>query len=166
MDFSVIKTGDLLHCKGHSLLSKGIRLFTGSDVTHTAVAIYIWGQLHIIDAQNQGVFPRPINTWMRKYGYDFEVVRSPFLVHEETFAKRAMTMSGSPYDKELFAFANPREIIFKKDIDDKFDGNGKFICSEYAAWCHCIKDAYKFTPIELKNYCKYYDWTTILNYNK
>jgi hypothetical protein len=163
---TLIQTGDLLECKGSGFLSKGIKLFTKSDVTHTAVAIYIWGQLYIIDAQNGGVFPRPFNTWMREYNYDFEVVRSPFLVHEENFAKRAMTMSGSHYDRELFAIANPKEILFKQKLDQKFKGNGKFICSEYAAWCHNIDDAFKFTPGELKDYRIKHDWKSIMVYKK
>ncbi|MFN5417666.1 MAG: hypothetical protein ACK5B9_11465 [Flavobacteriia bacterium] len=161
MNTDLIQTGDLLHCEGNGIIAKGIKLFTKSKVTHTAVAIRIWGQLFIMDAQNEGVFPRPFNAWMRKYNYKFTVSRSPFHIHEENFAKRMMTMCGSPYDRDLFLKGYPKEIILKRNLEDSFEGNGKFICSEFAMWCHGVPQPFRYTPKEIVEYCDNHDWKTI-----
>jgi hypothetical protein len=167
MDLSNIKTGDLLHCQGNGIISKLIAFFTASKITHTAVAIRIWGQLYIIDAQRQGVLPRPFGTWMAEYDYKFEVQRNPFVAEEKYFSMRAMSKSGSKYDLQLLFLEQPSEILKDKvglqsDVNSKFKRNDKYVCSEYATWCHEIEDAHKFTPKMVKEYCDANKWDTIM----
>jgi hypothetical protein len=167
MDLSVIKTGDLLHCQGSGFIPRAISFFTGSKITHTAVAIHIWGQLYVIDAQKPGVFPRPFGTWMAEYGYKFEVQRNPFCMEEKPFAMRAMSKSGSKYDLKLLLLEHPSEIAkdevgIKSDVNSKFERNDKYVCSEFATWCHMIPESYKFTPKMVKEYCDANNWKTIM----
>lgn len=167
MDLSVIKTGDLLHCQGKGFIPKAIAFFTGSKITHTAVAIRIWGQLYVIDAQRQGVFPRPFGTWMAEYDYKFEVQRNPLCEEEKPFAMRAMSKSGSKYDLELLLAEHPSEIAkdeigINSDINQKFERNDKYVCSEFATWCHKIPESYKFTPKMVKEYADKNNWEIIM----
>ncbi len=162
-----IKTGDLLHCQGSGIIPRLISLFTGSKITHTAVAIRIWGQLYIIDAQRQGVFPRPFGTWMSKYDYKFEVQRNPNCDEEKIFALRAMSKSGSKYDLNLLLIEQPTKITSEKvglgfEVNSKFKRNDSYICSEYAMWCHKVEDSHKFTPKMVKEYCDKNNWKTIM----
>ncbi len=66
-----LKTGDVLHCRGKSLLSKIIRWATNSEINHTALFIWVWGEPYIIDAQDNGVNLKPFNEWVEKYNYNF-----------------------------------------------------------------------------------------------
>lgn len=166
MNLEHIQTGDLLHCKGNSIIAKAISFFTGSKITHTAVAIRIWGQLYVIDAQRRGVFPRPFGTWMAEYDYKFEVQRNPFVCEEKEFAMRAMSKSGSKYDLKLLLLEHPSEIAkdeigIQSEVHSKFERNDKYVCSEYATWCHKIEDSYKFTPKMVKEYCDKNNWISI-----
>ena len=54
LNIDELKTGDVLHCRGKSLLSKIIRWATKSEINHTALFIWIWGEPYIIDAQDNG----------------------------------------------------------------------------------------------------------------
>ena len=55
VDVKILKTGDVLHCRGKKLISKMIRWATKSQINHTALFILIWGEPYIIDAQDNGV---------------------------------------------------------------------------------------------------------------
>jgi hypothetical protein len=167
MNTDLIKTGDLLHCEGKSIIAKAIKFFTGSAITHTAVAIRIWDQLYIIDAQRQGVFPRPFGTWLAKYNYAFTVQRSPYNVQEKAFATRAMSKSGSKYDLQLLLLEHPEQITrnklgMKSGIDGKFERNDSYVCSEFALWCYSVPNPEKYTPVMVKEYCDKNNWLTIL----
>jgi hypothetical protein len=161
-----IQTGDLLHCRGNGVIAKLISFFTKSKVTHTAVAIRLWGQLYIIDAQRKGIIPRSFYSWCNTYKYKFEVQRNPKFKEEKDFAIKAMSQSGTDYDFELLLVEYPHKIIAETvklnlRLRKKFESNDRFICSEYAMWCHGIEQPYKFTPKLVKEYCYKNNWITI-----
>lgn len=155
-----LKNGDLLLCRGTSWIAKGIRLFTGSKITHVAVVVkHSDDSIFIVDAQKDGVFPRTPEAWQRTYNYEFKVYRSRDVIDDESFIKRATSQYGTPYDKELLLREFPNEILKAKinktrmTIDGKFEGNGKFVCSEFAMWCYCVKEAHSYTPADVEELC-------------
>lgn len=161
-----IKTGDILHCRSNGVLGKAIRTFTNGEFNHTAVALVVDGFLLVVDAQKDGVFPRSYYHWIREYNYDFVVQRSPFLINEQTFRPRALSQCGTPYDKKLLLVEHSVNELRKKYgkdavVDIEYKGNGKFVCSEYALWCHSVRNAHEYTPQMVKEYCDRNDWKTI-----
>lgn len=170
-ELNLIKTGDVLDCEGNGIIAKGISLFTGSKVTHTALAIRIKefnNRLFIIDAQSKGIFPLPYEVWIKKYDYNFTVRRLPDenLNLIANVKLRAVSQIGAKYDYGLLLGEQPVEIIKDKlgidsDVSIKFKGNGKFVCSEFVQWCYMIEQAYKYTPKMVKEYHDENHWSTI-----
>jgi hypothetical protein len=147
------KTGDILHCKGSGIISKGIKLFIKSDITHTAMFIELWGQPFIIEAQAKGIYTIPFDEWVNKWGYKYEVHRSPREINEKLIAIKAMSKLGhTGYDFKSFLIRKPIHIITGKwkvkDNEDK-----RMFCSEFVAWVHNIPYSERLTPKDLYDYC-------------
>jgi len=166
-----LKTGDILHCTGHSFISKCIKFFTKSQITHSATFISIWGQPYIFDSQKDGTNLRPFAAWQKKYGYEYIATRSPEAIDEEKFAVNAMTICGvTGYDFELFVLRYPILIIKswitggKVVMPAEWGENEKMICSESVAWEHGIKNSQDYTPDKLLRYCEQNDWITVEKY--
>jgi len=151
--------GDILHCQGKSLISKGIRLFTGSTITHSAIYFLIDGVPFIMDAQKDGVNLRPFKEWMKKYNYD--IIATPWIWAHNPYS-RALQKSGvTGYDFRLFLFRYPSKIVksifTRKDVELKrvSKENEKLICSEFIAWVIGLENPQNYTPKDLFIFCTF-----------
>lgn len=151
-----LKTGDILHCRGNVLLSKIIRWFTKSDFSnHTAVVIECWGQIYVVDAQKDGVNPRPIDKWIEDYGYEVIVARPKVGPKDpKTFSIRAFTKVGNTgYDFKSLILKHPWYTITGR-WKTETDSEEKMFCSEYVAWCWNIENSYRIDPGALMKHTK------------
>lgn len=160
-----LKTGDILICSGNRLISRLIKFFTKSKVSHTANVLLIEGQIYIIDAQKEGIVLNSFKAWKKKYSYTYIIYRRNDVTDDEiwqkSFTKRALSQSGVKYDYELLFIEHSLELIKDKyfafnnsDVDRRFENNGKFVCSEFTMWLHKVPYAYKFTPQMVYEYVK------------
>ena len=153
-----LKPGDILHCRGNRLLSKLIMKFTKSRFSHTAIVIECWGQLYVIDAQRNGVNPRPLKEWLKEYGYYFEISR-PALDLMETDIKeisiKAFSKVGyTKYDFASLFYYQPRYILTGKWKGKPSEtADGRMYCSEYVGWVYNIQNWWKLNPQEIYTYC-------------
>ncbi|MCB1712312.1 MAG: hypothetical protein KDH96_07510 [Candidatus Riesia sp.] len=148
------KTGDILHCYRNTLVSKLIKLFTKSKYSHTATIVMCWGQPYVIDVQNNGVQPKPLEYWLKKYKYKFIIARHPQLIKpEDQYARQAFAkVSVNKYDYISLLFIHPIYALTgiwlaKGDPDRRKD-----ICSEYVARLYDLKSPEKYTPKDMYNY--------------
>ena len=143
-----LKTGDILHCKRETVLSKLIRWFTRSDfANHTALVIECWGQLYVVDAQKDGVNPRPIKQWCKDFRYEVIVARPKVGPKDpKAFSIRAFTKVGNTgYDFKSLILKYPWWTItgkWKKELDPE----EKMFCSEYVAWVWQIENSNRIDP--------------------
>jgi len=148
-----LKIGDILHCSGKGTLSKLIRFFTKSKISHTAVFIEVWGKPYIIDAQKDGVNVRPYDEWMKTFQYDFIVTRFLAPLDEKAYCIKAMSMSGhTAYDFKGLLIKHPWKLItgnYKRERNP----TERMYCSEYVAWTYGITDFYRLTPKDLYARC-------------
>jgi len=151
--------GDILHCQGKSLISKGIRVFTKSTITHSAIYFEIDNEPFIMDAQKDGVNLRPFKEWMKKYNYD--IIATPWKWSHNPY-KKALSKSGvTGYDFRLFLFRYPSKIIksifTRKDVKLKRvkNENEKLICSEFIAWVIGLENPQNYTPKDLYIFCTF-----------
>jgi hypothetical protein len=146
--------GDILHCWNDGIISRLIRKFTRSQISHSAIFIEIWSKPYIIDAQSDGVNVRPFDEWMKKYKYNFLVTRStqPFLDHK-AISIRALSMSGhTAYDFAGLLIKHPIQLITGKYKASKKETE-KMYCSEFVAFVYGIENAHRMTPHDLFMYC-------------
>lgn len=147
-------TGDILHCRGKSWLSKAIRWFTKGWCNHTAVVIECWGQPYIVDAQKNGINPKPLEAWLREYNYEIEIARpnvgpkDPRAYSIRAFIKVGLT----GYDYNSLIFRHPWAIITGRWAKDQDPNQDKMVCSEYVAWLEQIEKPYRITPKKLRDY--------------
>lgn len=146
-----LKTGDILHCKGNSWLSRAIRWWTKSDFSnHTAVLVEVWGQIYVVDAQNNGVNPKPLEAWLREYEYEIIVARPITGPRDvKSFSIRAFLKVGlTGYDFISLIWRHPWALITGKwkGSDPNKD---RMVCSEYVAWLYQIEKPYRITPKDL-----------------
>jgi len=149
------KTGDIFHCRSYGLIGRGIRWATKSQFNHSAIFIEIWGQGYIIDSQRKGTNLIPFEEWEKKWGYEYEVHRDPFLYVYTDFSIKALSKSGNTgYDFGSLLLRQPIHLLTGewKQRPDKHDK--RMYCSEFVAWCHNIETYYKTTPQDLYEYCK------------
>ncbi len=165
MDINELKTGDVLHCRGKKLISKLIRWATKSQINHTALFIWIWGEPYIIDAQDNGVNVKPFDSWVKEYGYDYIVMRKPKAIAEKKIATKAMSKVGlTAYDFEGLLLKQPIELItgkwHKKPSNHEQD---KMYCSEFVSWVYGLNDSYRMSPKDFLDFCKDNGWDEIYN---
>ena len=164
------KPFDILSCQGSSLISKGIRLFTGSKTTHTAQVVSCWGQLYVVDAQKNGVNPKPYDEWMKKYNYKY-IIHRPKLkqlkLNEENFNIRAFSKVGvKKYDFFSLVVRQPLFILTGKWIGSKSWNDDKFYCSDYVGWLWYVPKFWQKSPVQLREYLEQNpNFTTITNEN-
>lgn len=153
VDYSRLKTGDILHCSGTRVISKLIKAATRSEYSHTALFIWIWDSPYVIDAQKDGVNLRPFDEWMKEFNYTIKVHRSSDVVNEKSLATKALSKSGNTgYDFEGLLIRQPLKLVTGKWKADP-NKEERMFCSEYVAWVYGIKDSYKMTPQELYEWC-------------
>lgn len=150
-----LKTGDILHCRGNRLLSKLIMKFTKSRFSHTAIVIECWGQLYIVDAQKNGVNPRPIKEWLKEFGYYFEVSRPSVIENKEVSIKAFSKVGSTKYDFISLFWYQPKYILTGKWKGKPSEtADSRMYCSEYVAWIYEIPNWWKLSPQEVFIYCK------------
>lgn len=150
-----LQTGDILHCSRNTLLSKIIKWFTKSNYSHTAVVIECWGELFVVDAQSDGVNPRKLDLWLKKYKYDVVVAqKASRIMCKKSYALKAFSKVGvTGYSYASLIFIHPWKIITGKPIKTDPE-QGKMICSEYVAFLEGKKHPYKYTPQDMYEYTK------------
>lgn len=154
MKIEELRTGDILHCRRNTLTAKLIRLFTGGWPSHTATVVECWGQTYVIDAQSDGISPKPIKQWLKKYKYEVIVARPDYTVDSRGYSIRAFSKSGiTGYAYASLIFVHPWMALtgsFPHSDPEK----DKMVCSEYVAWLNGIKFPYRMTPNDMMNYTK------------
>ena len=165
LNIDELKTGDVLHCRGNSWLSKAIRWATKSNINHTALFIWIWGEPYIIDAQDNGVNVKPFQDWVDKYKYNFIIQRRPRPIAEKKIAVKAMSKVGlTAYDFEGLIIKQPIELLTgkwnKKPANHEQD---KMYCSEFVSWVYGLDNSYRMSPKDFLDYCKENNWDEIYN---
>lgn len=152
MDPKLLKTGDILHCRGKSIISKLIMWATKSKWSHTAVFIEIWGQPFIIEAQAKGVYVIPYFEWLKEWQYDFEVSRNIQLTDYRLYSIMAMSKVGhTGYDFASLLIRKPIQIITGKWRKRAVEDDRQF-CSEYALWTHDVVKSYSMSPQDVYEY--------------
>lgn len=153
-----LKTGDILHCSRKGVLASVIRFATKSKLNHTAIFIEIWGEPCIIEAQGNGVNIKTFESWVKKYGYKYEVSRSPKDFDVKKYSIHAMSKVGvTGYDFASLFFRQPFRLI-TGNYNVKKDETKKMYCSEYAMWTHGIEKSYRMSPQDVWIYCKNNNW--------
>lgn len=149
-----LKTGDILHCHGSRFLARLIKRFTKGWSTHTAVVVEVWGQIYVIDAQSDGVNPRPLEAWLQTYQYEIIVARPKVGPKDpKAFSIRAFTKVGhTAYDFMSLFIRHPYSIITGKWSRDKDPNSKRMVCAEYVAWLYQIEKPYRITPKKLRDY--------------
>lgn len=165
LNIDELKTGDVLHCRGKSWLSKAIRWATKSEINHTALFIWIWGEPYIIDAQDNGVNVKPFKEWVNKYNYNFIIQRRPKPIAEKKIATKALSKVGTTaYDFEGLIIKQPIELLTGKWNKKSYNHEqNKMYCSEYVAWVYGVEQSYRTSPKDFMDYCNENNWETIHN---
>ena len=165
IDLSQFKTGDVLHCRGRKLISKLIRWATKSQINHTALFIWLWDELYVIDAQDNGVDVKPYQAWVDEYKYDYVVMRTPKRIAEKTLATKAMSKVGlTAYDFEGLLVKQPIELLTGKwNKKKERHEEDKMYCSEFVAWVYGLDDSYRTSPKDFLDYCLKNKWEEIYN---
>jgi hypothetical protein len=146
-----LKEGDILICRGKSWISRAIMKVTKGEWSHTALVASSWGSLGVIEAQRNGVNFKTWELWRKRWNYDYIVYRNILIDTDQDrkdLMKKAFSVVGeTKYDYFTFfrrAFGNRKKRSEAKELK-------KFICSEFTAWIHSLKDWYDMTPSEQKD---------------
>jgi len=150
------QAGDFLSCTGKRTLSKIIKKVTKSEITHSAYAIDVWGELYIIDSQKDGTNPRKYDDWCKTYDYKV-IVHRPLNKSKEQIKeehKKAMSKSGkTPYDKVSLIIFQPIYNFFGVWLGKKgAKAIKKSYCSEFTAWLEGIPDFFLYSPAMFYEY--------------
>lgn len=164
-----LKDGDILICRGHSLISNLIMKATHSTWSHSALYVEIWGQPSIIEAQKNGVNAKPFNVWVDNWGYEYEVFRHQSEFDIKKLNIRAFKKCGeTSYDFVSFIIRQPFKLItgmFK--YKGEKEESKRMICSEYTSWVWNLPNWYKLTPDDQYNYLSNSDdWINISKQEK
>lgn len=152
-----LQTGDVLHCQGNRLISRLIKRFTKSKISHTALVIRLHGSLFIADSQNDGTHLRPFDDWQRKYKYKFFVHRYRGINAQSkgNLARiKALDKIGTTkYDFASLLWYHPRYLLTGKWKGKKKDeAANKFYCSEFVAYCWSVPEWWTMHPQALYEY--------------
>jgi hypothetical protein len=148
-----LKSGDILCCKGHSILSKLIMRFTKSNFSHVALVLEIWGELCIVDAQRDGTNLRLFSEWEEKFKYKFVAFR-PKEFTNEMKNKAVKKMGFTPYDFISLFVYQPLYIITKKWLGKRGEeATKRMYCSEYAGYVFNLPNWWRKNPQNVYEYC-------------
>lgn len=150
----VLKDGDVLHCRGNRFLSKIIKWFMKSRITHTALVVELNGLLFVVDSQRDGTQLRLFDEWQRKYKYTFFISRNTCYTGKEGayyHVDRVFSSIGfKPYDFASLLIHQPRYIITGKwPTRTKEREDNRFYCSEFVSYVLGIPEYYKQSPEDL-----------------
>lgn len=152
LDHTKFKSGGIILCRSKRMLSKTIMETTGGDWSHVAKVIIIEGKVFVIDAQKEGVFARPLETWKRTFDYECELWNNPKAKIQAYETSNCMQYAGVPYDKKHLAVGLMLSWVNAKEISEDYENNGKFICTEFVMKTECVDDPHKYTPQDVANY--------------
>lgn len=146
-----LRSGDILICKGTSLISRLIMRFSG-DWSHSAIYAESWGAPGVIEAQRRGIHFKLWSYWVDRYAYDFVVFRynKPFNERDimlKSFSKCASTK----YDFFNLIIRMPIKLITGKSYRSKNE-NKKMVCSEFVGWVWNMEMYHQMTPTEQYQY--------------
>lgn len=146
-----LKTGDILHCTGARLLARLVMFFTRSKISHTAIVICVWDQLYVIDAQKNGVNPKPLQDWLDYYKYKIKVSRNFSLFNEKNLSIRCFSKVGlTSYDFVSLLFYQPWYLLTERWIGKtKENSTKRMYCSEYVGWCLEIENYWELSPEDI-----------------
>lgn len=134
-------------------LSSMIRFCTGEGIlvpckaNHAEVVINDW-DTPMLNEASFTLISRPAKDWLEKYQTKIIVLEPIEPINEREFCTRANSKLGAGYWVMGLAW----QLLFR--ITGKWFGPAqeeKMFCSQYAAWCHGIKDPYLFSCKELLN---------------
>jgi hypothetical protein len=164
-----IKDGDLLLFSGNHIISKLIKFFTGSDISHAAIAMWhrtegeTEDQLWVIESTLTGIRLVNLSTAIGEKPYSrvywLHMKQSSGVVCEAVVNK-ALSMVGGRYPGyyQLFvlAFGLIRTLRMWRTGTADVDPDA-YHCAEYVALCLqsgglvLTKDPYLYTPYDLMN---------------
>jgi len=153
----MLKTGDILICKGKSWISRAIMRVTKGTWSHSAIVVECWGEPCIAEAQRRGVNLKDFKTWVDSWGYEYEVFRYKGDFSPKQISVKALAKCGeTKYDLKTFFLRIPFRLLFKKHRVKRSQQkqNEKFICSEFTSyvWNIKIKGTHEITPQEQFDY--------------
>jgi uncharacterized protein YycO len=147
-----LKTGDVLICQGSSWTSKVIQWFIKGWPSHAGIIIECWGQPYVVDAQANGVNPKPFDAWMKEYNYKVRVLRTNKDFDSKALSIKAFSRVGlTGYDYISLLLKSPWYWLTGRWKKVK-NSEDKMYCSEYVAWCLDIDEEHKMNPQQLYVY--------------
>jgi hypothetical protein len=157
-----IKSGDVIVFrtkfkwnKPMTWLAAIIRGFTAYEYNHVGVVVHNWGVPFLNESNQKGVNSTILKE--RLTGCKYKIFRSKHPIDEKAFCINANSKLGvTKYDTISLLFYHAWYKITGRWIaSNKQNQNERFmVCSEYAAWCHNMKEWYKADPsvFEKSNY--------------
>lgn len=132
---------DFAFCRSKRPLSVLIRVFTTGKWSHIAhFRKDENGTVYVVDAQRDGYEPKPLDEWLKRYKYEFIVVRSSN-IDKNVMIAREQSLLGLNYDflgLGRHAFKNVAELLNKVraqkiptwiDLSQRFEDK-RLYCSE------------------------------------
>ena len=151
-----LETGDILHCKGKSLLSRLILKFTKGQFSHTAIVIIEEGELKIVGAQNNGVSKRKYKQWKKEFNYNYTVSRPIYKGFSKSeIQKRILSKTDViGYDYFSLIVLQPIFLLTGKWLGNKKRAEKRFYCSEFVGWVYDLPKWYELNPQGLYKFVK------------
>lgn len=150
---SNLKTGDILICRGNSIISKMIMKVTKGKWSHTCLYGEVWNQPGILEAQSNGVNFKLWDTWINKWGYTYKVYRHRSTFDEKQLMIKAFSKCGeTKYDFWKFLIRIPIKLITGKWNDKGDKEDDKLICSAFTGWVWDLLNWQSMTPDDQDKY--------------
>lgn len=160
-----LKSGDILHCTGKSIISKIIMFVNNTDISHTAMFISIWYEPYIIESSFWRVRLIPYQKWIKNFNGTFQISRI-LDIDEKEVCSKAMNMINIPYNyffliKKLLESINLINFIekiskFFNIAIFEYKYNNRLVCSMLVGFAHNIDKWEKMTPKDLYEKTKKY----------
>ena len=171
--YMVAETFDVFFCFRDTELSKGIRIMTNSEFSHTAYVKWENGKLYVADAQKDGFTLKEFAEWKQKYGYDFVALRHPSITSDfiNKGLIRESKILGKKYDFVSTFIRKPRNIIVRvlnnftrkqRPEWKQLEGTelNRLFCSEATAYVMQL-DNIDLTPQEVFNALTLQGWKQV-----
>lgn len=147
----------ILHCKGHRITSKLIKMVTGGEYTHSAILFRINAELCVLEMQRNGCELKTFENWLQEYNYDYLISYKPAFQKELSDILAYSGVKG--YDFENFVFKQPfkaikerltgKKVVVKADKDE----DKRYICSELVATIFGWENPQSYTPQNIYDRC-------------
>ena len=148
-----LKEGDILHCMSNGWLAKLIKFFTKSKINHTAIVLKINYNLFISDAQIKGVYPIPLQDWIKKYNYKYIISRP--VNWNERYKNRAINRWGkTSYDFLSLLYQAWYSFTGKWIGKTKEGAKKRMYCSEYVGYIFNFPEWWEMSPANIYEYTK------------